>query len=285
MAVKALRPRTLLDNHFPFKLMVTGDRDAADQAAWNPVSGRRRKGILVPENITEKLIQRQINHWNRFREFLQDEQDVQPPSPGPVLTVSRMAGAGGRTLAVGLADRLNLTLQDHSLVGEIASDRNLEKSVVAQLDENAISQAELWIKGVLNRRIFMKDEYHTSLVNIVTNLAAAGDVVFLGRGAHLILGDKATLRIRVVASRATRLTRIMKRTGLTRPEARALLDETDRKREDFIRKVFKAEPDHPGNFDLVLNSDRMKPECILETVTLALLGARTGGRAKMPSRV
>ena len=239
----------------------------------------------MPQNITELLIQRQINHWNRFREFLLDEKESQPSRPGPVLTVSRMAGSGGRTLATGLAERLNLTLQDHSLVKIIANDRNLERSVVEQLDENAINQAELWVKGVLNRRIFMKDEYHTSLVNIVTNIAAGGDVVFLGRGAHLILGDQATLRIRVVASRATRLGRIMERTGLSRAEARALLEETDRKREDFIRKVFKVEPDNPVKFDLVLNSDRMKPECMLEMVTLALIGARTGGRARMPSQV
>jgi len=235
--------------------------------------------------ITEKLILRQINHWNRFREFLKDEDDRDKAEPGPVLTISRMAGSGGRTLAAGLAEQLGLSLQDQSLVDRIARDRNLESSVVSQLDEKAVGQAELWIKGVLNRRIFMKDEYHTALVKVVTNLAAAGNVVFLGRGAHLILHERATLRLRVVASWSTRLARIMERTGLSRAEARALLEETDRKREDFIRKVFKVEPNAAHNFDLVINSDRMKPECMLETVTLALIGAQTGGRARMHSQV
>jgi len=235
--------------------------------------------------ITEKLIQRQINNWNRFREFLKDEKEDGPTERGPVITISRMAGSGGRTLAVSLADRLNISLQDQSLVERIARDRNLEKSVVSHLDENTINQAELWIKGVLNRRIFMKDEYHTSLVNIVTKIAAGGDVIFLGRGAHLILGEQATLRIRVVASWAHRLSRVMDRTGLSRAEARAVLEETDRNREDFLRKVFKVDPNTTENFDLVLNSDRMKPECMLETVTLALIGAQTGGRARMHSQV
>lgn len=235
--------------------------------------------------ITEKLIQRQINHWNRFREFLRDEDENEPVRAGPVITVSRSAGSGGRTLATALTERLDISLHDQSLVGRIARDRNLEKSVVSQLDESAISQAELWVKGVLNKRIFMKDEYHTALVKIVTNLAAAGDVLFLGRGAHLILRDKATLRIRVVAPWATRLARIMERTGLSRAEARALLEETDRNREEFIRKVFKVDPNAPDNFDLVINSDRMKPECMLEMVTLALIGARTGGRARMHNQV
>lgn len=204
---------------------------------------------------------------------------------GPVITISRLAGSGGRTLATGLADQLNISLHDQSLVDRIARDRNLERSVVSQLDETAVSQAELWIKGVLNRRIFMKDEYHTSLVNIVTNLAAGGNVLFLGRGAHLILRDMATLRIRVVASWSTRLARIMERTGLSRAEARVLLEETDRNREEFIRQVFKVDPNSPDNYDLMLNSDRMKPECMLETAALTLLGAQTGGRARMHNQV
>jgi hypothetical protein len=140
--------------------------------------------------ITEKLIQRQINNWNRFREFLKDEDDRVKVDPGPVITISRMAGSGGRTLAQSLVDRLDISLQDQSLVDKIARDRDLERSVVSQLDENAVGQAELWIKGVLNRRIFMKDEYHTALVKVVTNLAAGGNVVFLGRGAHPGVGVK-----------------------------------------------------------------------------------------------
>lgn len=236
-------------------------------------------------NITEKLIQRQINHWNRFREFLKDEDSLSPAPPGPVITISRQAGSGGRTLATALAERFDLALQDHSIVGRIARDKNLEASLVDQLDEKSINQAELWIRGVFNKRIFLKDEYHKALVSVITRLAARGGVIFLGRGAHLVLGTKATLRVRVVAEPATRLARIMDRTGLSRPEARALLAETDRNREEFIHKVFKVDAMDPGNFDLVLNSDRTKPECLLEIVSLALLGARTEGRAHMTSQV
>ena len=122
----------------------------ADRFSFPPSPGAGPTSLA----ITEKLIQRQINHWNRFREFLKDEEDGGPVKNGPVVTISRLAGSGGRTLATSLADRLNISLHDQSLVDRIARDRNLEKSVVSQLDENTINQAELWIKGVLNRRIF-----------------------------------------------------------------------------------------------------------------------------------
>ena len=61
--------------------------------------------------------------------------------------------------------------------------------------------------------------------------------------------------------------------------------ETDRNRKEFIRKVFKVDPNAPEHFDLVLNSDRMTPEGMLEMATLALIGAQTGGKARMHSQV
>jgi cytidylate kinase len=224
-------------------------------------------------HLTEKLILRQINHWNRMRQFLHDREETpgDPPTPGPVITISRQAGSGGRRLAQALAERWNLDLHDQSLVERIAREVNLEQEIVGQLDERTVSQARLWVQGVLHKRLFLKDDYHTALVRIVTSLAARGGVVFLGRGANLILGVRATLRIRVVAPPALRLENLIERTGLSRPEARALRDETDRRREDFVRRVFGEEPGTPHNFDLVFNSDRLDLEQMVEAATLVLL--------------
>lgn len=230
----------------------------------------------MPMPITEKLIQRQINHWNRMREFLPEPDDQKTSRLGPIITISRLAGSGGRILANSLAERLGMTVQDRSLVEKVARDRNLEKELISHLDENEISQARLWVRGVLNQRIFMRDQYHMALVKVVTGMAARGNVIFLGRGADMILGQNATLRVRLVASRQTRLENIRQRTGLTRAEARAVLEETDRNRTEFIRQVFREDPNRSEHYDLVLNTDRIKPECQVEMVLLALLGQQAG---------
>lgn len=227
--------------------------------------------------ITEKLIQRQINNWNRFREFLPEPPESENRPPGPIITISRRAGSGGRTLATALAERLGLQLHDQSIVEKIVQDSNLANDMVDQLDEKELTQAKLWVRGVLNQKIFMRDQYHMALVKVVTNLAARGNAIFLGRGANLILGHNATLRVQLVASRPTRVNNICKRTGLSKPEARALLEETDRQRTEFIRRVFRQKPDLSDQFDLVLNTDRVKPECQIELVLLALLGQEVGG--------
>ena len=231
----------------------------------------------MPAPLTEKLIQRQINNWNKIRDFLPEPEASFIPPRGPIITISRQAGSGGRLLANTLAARLDLRVHDQSLVEKIARDSNLEKEFIADLDENEISQARLWIKGVLNQRIFLRNQYHMALIKVVSSLAAQGNAVFLGRGANLILGSNATLRIRLVASYQTRLKNILSRTNLSRPEARILLEETDRKRSQFIRKVFREEPSHPESYDLILNTDRLQPESLVELTLLALLGQQTGG--------
>lgn len=220
--------------------------------------------------LTERLIQRQLNHWNRLRAYLHDHGPEPAARRGPVLTVSRLAGSGGRDLATALAERLGLDLQDQSLITTIAEDRDLERSLVAQLDEQTVSQARLWVQGTLQRRLFLRDDFHQALVRVITTLAARGGVVFLGRGANLILGEQADLRVRVVASERHRCERLRARSGLGKAEARQLLAEIDARRARFVREVFHTEPGSPENFDLVLNADRMDTETMVDHVLLAL---------------
>ncbi len=225
--------------------------------------------------ITEKLILRQINHWNRYRNFLVEEEDSTSSPPGPVITVSRLAGSGGRTLATLLAKRLELEFHDQSLVEKIAREQNLPDHVVDQLDEKSVSSANLWVQGVLKQRFFMKSEYKAALTSVITNLAKDGNALFLGRGANLILGSTATLRIRVVASLPFRLERLRQKTGVGKAETRAFLDESDNQRQEFVRKIFHTDPGNPENFDLVFNADNISMEGMIELTMLALLDRET----------
>jgi len=231
--------------------------------------------------IQEKLIQRQIHNWNSLRRYLQDTRDQRASQPAPVITVSRQAGSGGRTLARTLAARLDLEFQGKSLISRIAEDTQLEESIITELDEKAVNQANLWVAGLLNQRIFLKDQYHKALARVVTALAARGGVVFLGRGAHLILGENATLRLRVVAPVSLRAKRIQDRLRISRAEARAVLEEIDRNRGEFIRQVFREEPGQPHNFDLILNAERLSVENMVEISLLALLSRQAASRGPL----
>lgn len=222
--------------------------------------------------VTEKLIQRQINHWNRLRDLLH-EQPVAANETGPVITVSRQAGAGGRTLAVGLAERLGMTLQDHSIVERIARTRKLNPELVELLDEQDIRQSDLWVRGVLENRLFLKEQYRSALNETIEEMAAPGNVVFLGRGAGHVLGHRATLRVRLVGSTGPRQERMQERFKVSRAEARVLVDETDRRREAYIRKLFGVNPHDPSHYDLVINTDRLTAVDVVDVVLMATLAA------------
>ena len=221
--------------------------------------------------LTEKLIQRQINHWSRLRELIHEQPAAAEPEAGPVITISRLAGSGGRSLAANLRDRLGMTLQDHSIVESIARTRRLNPELVALLDEQDIRQSDLWVRGVLENRLFLKEQYFNALTETIEEMAMPGNVVFLGRGAGHDLGHRASLRVRLVASMCTRQERVQEQLKTSRAEARALLDETDKRREAYIRKLFGVDPHEPSHYDLVVNTDRLSAADVLEVVVLATL--------------
>lgn len=223
----------------------------------------------MPEKVIEKLIQRRINQWNRMQELLRTQEPAES-GPRPIITISRQKGSGGRTLADALARRLNLQVHGQDIVDHIAKNEKVAAEIVAQLDERAISQIDLWIKGVLNRRIYLKDEYHEELVRTVRTLAVRGSVIILGRGANFILADCANLRLRLVASVEERVRGLMERDAITADEAGERIATSDAARADFVRKLFHADIDDPQHYDLVINTTGLSSDRLPELILLAL---------------
>jgi cytidylate kinase len=218
----------------------------------------------------EKLIRRQIHQWNRYRELLETASRPEEIRPRPIVTISRQKGSGARELATALARRLDLEIHGASLIDHIARDARLEREVVANLDERARSQVDLWVKGVLNRRIFLRDNYHVALARAVRTLAAHGGVVIIGRGANFILADACSLRVLLVAPAEERAARIAAQENLSTGEAGRRLAELDEERRLFIRKMFGVEADDPEHYDLTLNTARLPRERTVEVVMSAL---------------
>ncbi len=227
---------------------------------------------MTVHNI-EELIQRQFRQWELYRQMQREKEEAEDGPSLPVITISRELGAGARGLADALARRLDLQIHGISLIDHIAQDKNLERRIVDRLDESVCSRIDLWVQGILNRRLFMHDEYHLALVKAVKMLAANGGVLILGRGANVILEDACSLRLRVVASIETRIRNVMAYEGVDADAARDMIHESDDKRTAFLRETFHVEVDDPHHYDLALNTDRTTPEG-LALVAMAALEAR-----------
>ena len=211
---------------------------------------------MSPKSI-EQIIAKQIRQWHLHQELMKLDDTEETGLPRPVITISREMGSGGMDLAKSLSRRLDFQIHGKSLIDQIARDKGLEHKVVEQLDERIRSEVDLWVRGLLNRRLFSQNEYHVSIAKVVKTLAAHGGAIILGRGAHVILGGDNCLRVRVVAPLETRVARVKNVEDVSGEKARKMIVTSDTDRAEFHKKLYDVVPNDPCQYDLVINTERL----------------------------
>lgn len=93
---------------------------------------------------------------------------------------------------------------------------------------------------------------------VIRGLAHEGDVLILGRGGQVILGDHpGALHIQTVAPLAYRLEVIRARSGLSIRDARNRVRASDRARFDYLRRYHDAAWLDPTLYNLIINTGRI----------------------------
>jgi cytidylate kinase len=196
----------------------------------------------------EALVEEQAHRWQLRREERLTE------SRRPVVTVSRLHGAGGGEVAKALAAGLGLDLFDREIIQRIAESTHLSERVVSSLDEKDKELLTDWLASIASRSYLSLAEYRYHLSRIVGAMAHHGGAVILGRGAHLILGQGEALRVLVVAPLETRVRAVMEREGIGEREARHRMLSVEADRKAFLMKHFHTDFADPTTFDMVLNT-------------------------------
>jgi cytidylate kinase len=112
---------------------------------------------------------------------------------------------------------------------------------------------------------------------VVYSAALADDVVFLGRGVGMLLGDLShALRVLVVAPEEVRVTRVMRQGVSARPgpksreEAEEIVRRADRDRAGYLRYLFNVDWLSPHIHDLVVNTASLGVPSAAESVIKAV---------------
>jgi cytidylate kinase len=179
------------------------------------------------------------------------------PVPGPYLTISREANSGGAEIASRVASRLGWSVLDRELVHLLARRLEVEPRFLELMDETRIGWFSETLLNLFNSRLVLQGSYVAMLSHVISLAAFEGRVIVVGRGANLVLPPGNGLRIRVIASRASRLAALADRKGLDPKAAAALLDQIDANRADYVRRHFHADPSDASHYDLVLDSSRL----------------------------
>ena len=225
-------------------------------------------------DVASKLIERQIHRWNRIGAVLAKSRPKHAAgrhlSKGPVITISRQIGSGGRVVARELSERLDLDLFGVSIIDAVAKDASLERRIVDSLDENARSDTENWVASLLHGRAINNHEYTIRLAHVITTIATHGRAIILGRGGAYVLGERADLRLRFYAPLELRVKNMMQYENLAEEQARTKIAEVDENRALFVKRLFNAEIGDQRYYDLSINTSRVAPEKCADLICCAL---------------
>lgn len=216
----------------------------------------------------EALVERQMKR----RALAERATQAKPPTgeksaaPLRVITVSRQAGSGGRTLAPRIASLLDFEFVDRQILDLLIQNTGARDRLINSLDERTRSGIELWVEGILTQRYVDHSEYIRWLAKTVTVLAEDGDSVILGRGGNVILGSRGGLHVRVVAPKEFRIDNLVRYDNLSPADARKRVGESDEERRRFYRDGFGADIDNPEDYHLVINTGRVDIDSAVEIV-------------------
>ena len=213
------------------------------------------------------IVDHQVQKWSQ-----EQKQRNKGSKRPPVITVSRQYGGRGEAIARSVADRLGYSCWDQELLHEIARHAQAPRVLFESLDEhrrNAVTE----VIGVFDHhKNITASNYLTELMRVLHTLAAHGDAVIVGRGAHYILDPGSTFRVRAIAELDIRVAGLAERKQISREAARAEAIAVDAERRDFIRQNYDRDIEDPAAYDLMVNTGSLSLELATELVVAGFRG-------------
>jgi hypothetical protein len=191
----------------------------------------------------------------------------------PFLTISRQAGAGGRSFERRLAEKLNetdpgelpWTVWDNELVETAAAKRSLPSgAVVSDEQPNWLEEA----LGSLAIKAGDGVESFRHSCQTIRALARMGRVIIVGRGGAFVTADlPGGVHLRLVAPLGERIARTAQRTGASTALAAEMVREKDAARAEFYRRRWPTRALAGENFTATFNTAAISPQRLTDSVT------------------
>ncbi len=167
-----------------------------------------------------------------------------------IITISRQVGSWGDEIAELAAERLGYRLIGREAIHQAAKDCDQDFKKAC-----SIYEAETRPAGFFER-VFFSDAANVALFEMLNyELAGQGEVIMLGRGAHLALaGIEGVLKCRIVAPIDLRAKRIAEKKGVPLDEAAEFVDRYGRRRRALIESMYNVKLSDWSQYDLIVNT-------------------------------
>ena len=233
-----------------------------------------------------------------------------------VVTMGGLTGGGGRLLGPAVAERLGADYVDRLILTDAARRVGATVQALQQREERPPTRAERFT-AVLQRILessavtgaggdpyfgpgamallteqfeelpqptitrgheLVGEKYFEAISTVMKELAAAGNVVIVGRGgANILQSFPGVLRVGTVARIEDRIARIMGIERLDREQAEKTVAERDKARAYYFKRYFGLDnPDDPAQYHLMINTSDIDLEYGTEIVVRACAALEEG---------
>lgn len=200
-------------------------------------------------------------------------------SSKPSITISRMCGAGGRTVASQMAEYLQSRVPAHgpwvifdrNLVEKVLEDHHLSKRIAQFVTESHKSLLEDTVEDLFGVHPPISTLVHKTNQTILS-LAEKGHVILVGRGANVVTSKLDTVfHVRLVGSVEKRLERLMTVYDFDYDNAREFLKVQDAGKKRYLKDHFKKDIDDPLLYHLTINTDRFSYDTVARMIGEAVI--------------
>lgn len=187
----------------------------------------------------------------------------------PAITFSSQAGSGGTVLAKITAEKMGFDHFNRELLEVVAKSAEVTPETLEHLEKERFSGIQDFISSLLDEKYLWPGVYLEHLKNMIHAICQRGHAVIVGRGANFILPSEKRLSVRVVAPLSARIDRVAQKFEVSPEEAKKRIEHRESRRTAFIKQSFEKDIGNPVFYDLVLNSEEMGLEAVVDGVCSA----------------
>ena len=224
-----------------------------------------------------------------------------------VITIGGLSGGGGRKIGPLLAKALNFDYVDRLILTNASKSINASVNAVTQIEERpktfgerfsaklqkildtaAITSSNIdpyfgpYLTSYLteefenvNSKTFLENPHEIdehmlfeSINKTIHELSESGDIILVGRGAHILLKDNPkALRVGIISNWEDRINNIMEREKVDKKTAEEKILNRDQSRRDYFKRFFEIDnPDDPKHYHIVINASDMSNQRAIDTI-------------------
>jgi len=204
-----------------------------------------------------------------------------------VVTIRGQLGSGAPEVGRQIADKLHADYVDREIIAEVAARLQRQEQEVIEKEMPPTSLLGRIAESLRHNNAFgdglmgayvpifqipLGDtRYLQALELVIKELARSQPLVIRGRGSQFILKDyPGSFHVLLVASLEVRVKRVMHDLKLDEEAAKQEIESYDKSRQEFIKRYFQAELEDPGNYDLVINTERLSFEAAASIIVDAV---------------